>query len=1048
MSEEVRKRFNELFEEELRNLNPSQRIAVTNIAGPVLVIAGPGTGKTHILSARIGNILKETDTQPHNILCLTFTDAGVLAMRDRLQQFIGPDAHKVHIYTFHSFCNTIIQDNLELFGRFEMESVSQLERVEIIREMIDELPEHNILKKGRWDIYHYETHLGNLFRQMKSEYWAPDYIEKEIDRYLESIPAREEYIYKRNTKHSKMGDLKQKKVDAITDRLEKLRVGTQLFDTYKKKMKERNRYDYEDMIHWVLEEFKQNEALLRQYQEQYLYFLVDEYQDTNGSQNKILASLIKYWDNPNVFVVGDDDQSIFEFQGARLRNIMDFYKEHQPGIQLVMLKDNYRSSQHILDASKKIIDHNNERIIRNIEGLEKSLVARSDEFAQSVILPKIIQYPNKMHEDAAIANEIERLHQNGFPLNEVAVIYAKHKQARNIIALLERKRIPYNTKRRVNILDLPLVDNLRTFLEYLYFEYKTPNTGEEFLFKLMHFDYLGIHPSDLNKLSNYMSKYGQVRNISWRAVIENPEELDKIEFRHPEAIYRFSELINGLLADIGNYRCLAFLERLINRSGLLKHVLEHDEKSWLLQIIGTFFDFVRKETDKNPRLTVKRLLDILSNMDDNKLPIGVNKTISAENGVNLLTAHGSKGLEFQVVFMVDAGKDWDATAAGKRYNFFLPETITQSSEESDALEARRRLFYVAMTRAKERLYISYAEKNNDASPLPRSQFIDELLREDQLGLTVEERVLEPEDIIAIQGLLLMELEAPTIDAQERDAVAELLEGFVLSVSSMNRYQSCPLSFYYEYVLRIPSVPNEAATYGTCMHNALKRLFDRMLADEKREFPERDELVDFFEKEMKRRRHYFSKKGYNRRMNMGKRNLKAYYSSNIATWEKSVIPEMDIRNVEFRGVPLKGSLDKVVNLGDQQAKVVDYKTGSLDDKKLKTPTEKNPEGGIYWRQLYFYKILYENYRDNPRRIIQGEIAYLETDRKNEFPVKPLRFDEEYENHVGEMMVDSYKSIMNQEFYEGCGKDTCKWCNFVKKNVMVDSFSDEDAGDLDD
>lgn len=1048
MSEETRQRFNEIFETELLNLNPGQKLAVTQIAGPVLVIAGPGTGKTHILSARIGNILKETDTNPHNILCLTFTDAGVLAMRERLQEFIGPEAHKVHIYTFHSFCNTIIQDNLELFGRFEMEAVSQLERVEIIREMMDELPEHNILKKGRWDIYHYESHLGNLFKQMKSENWTKEFIQEKIDEFLKSIPLKEEYIYKKNTKHSRKGELKQKKVDNITDRLEKLRVGTELFEVYKTKMKERNRYDYEDMIHWVLEEFKTNEALLRRYQEQYLYFLVDEYQDTNGSQNKILDSLIQYWKNPNVFVVGDDDQSIFEFQGARLRNIMDFYRKHESTIQLVMLKDNYRSSQHILDASKKVIDHNNERIIRNIEGLEKNLVARNDDFAASIIRPRIIQYPNKMHEDTDIANQIEKFYKEGFPLNEVAVIYAKHKQARNIISLLERKGIPYNTKRRVNILDLPTIENLRIFLEYLYFEYKTPNTGEEFLFKIMHFNYLGIHPADLAALSNYMSKYGRVRNISWREVIESKEELQKIKFKNPAAIYRFSELMNSLLADFGNFRCLSFLERLINRSGLLHHIIHHKEKAWLLQIIGTFFDFVRRETDKNPRLTVKRLLDILLNMDENKLPIGVNKTISAENGVNLLTAHGSKGLEFQIVYMIDAGKDWDSGSGSNRYRFLLPETITLSNEESDAMESRRRLFYVAMTRAKERLFISYAEKDNAASPLARTQFIDEILEGDQLGLSVEEKVLVPEDIISIQALLLMELENPKIEAQEADAIAELLEGFVLSVSAMNRYQSCALSFYYEYVLRIPSIPNEAATYGTAMHNSLKRLFDKMLAHPEKEFPPRDEFVDYFVKEMKRKRHYFSKKGFTRRMNMGKRNLKAYYSANVNTWEKHVVPEMDIRNVEFQGVPLKGSLDNVIILNDKQAKVLDYKTGSLNDKKMKPPRGKDLIGGMYWRQLYFYKILYENHSPNTRKITQGEISYLETDRDKNFPVKPLYYNTEHENLVGGMMVDTYQSIMEQDFYEGCGEDTCKWCNFVKRNIMVDSFSDEDAGDLDD
>jgi DNA helicase-2/ATP-dependent DNA helicase PcrA len=652
-----------------------------------------------------------------------------------------------------------------------------------------------------------------------------------------------------------------------------------------------------------------------------------------------------------------------------------------------------------------------------------------------------------MHEDAAIANHIERLYKEGFPLEEVAVIYAKHKQARNIISLLERKRIPYNTKRRVNILDLPLIENLRTFLQYLYFEYKTPHSGEEFLFKILHFDFLGIPPTHLARLSMNMAKYGRARQLQWRDVIADVELLEKWGIHDPQALLRCAELLDGLITDFGNLRCILFLERLINRSGMLHHVLHHQEKAWMLQIISTFFDFVKRETDKNPRLNVKKLIDILVSMDDNFLPIGVNKTVSADNGVNLLTVHGSKGLEFQVVFMIDANKDWDAGGRGNRYRFALPDTITYSTEE-DATEARRRLFYVAMTRAKEQLHISYAHKDNSTSILERTQFIDELLADREMDLKVEDRVLPPEEIISVQGLLLSELEKPKIDAQEEGRINELLEGFTLSVSAMNSYQRCALSFYYEYVLRIPSVPNEAATYGTAMHNALKRLFDKMLAHPEKEFPSVEELVEDFKKELKRRIHYFSKKGYNRRRRMGERNLTTFYAANINKWNKHVVPEMDIRNVEYKGVPIKGSLDKVEALGEKKVRIVDYKTGSMDKRKLRPPSKSEPNGGIYWRQLYFYKILHDHYRNHNRKVTGGEIAYLETNSKGEFLRKSLHYNPEDESTVGDMMVDTYQRIMNREFYEGCGKSTCKWCGFVKRHVIVDSFANEDAGDLDD
>ena len=210
MIEKEKKEYNEQFLKELECLNIQQREAVEQIEGPVLVVAGPGTGKTHILSARIGRILMETDTQPYNILCLTFTDAGAQAMRERLLQFIGPEAHRVHIFTFHSFCNKVIQENLELFGIQKLEPLSELERVEIIRQMIDDLPLDHPLKRGRRDIYFYEKHLYQLFQLMKKENWRADFIHRRIETYLKELPHRADYIYKRNAGRYKKGALEKR----------------------------------------------------------------------------------------------------------------------------------------------------------------------------------------------------------------------------------------------------------------------------------------------------------------------------------------------------------------------------------------------------------------------------------------------------------------------------------------------------------------------------------------------------------------------------------------------------------------------------------------------------------------------------------------------------------------------------------------------------------------------------------------------------------------------------------------------------------------------
>ncbi len=185
------------FREEYEKLNEQQKLAVDTIEGPVMVIAGPGTGKTQILASRIGKILLETDTAPESILCLTYTDAGVVAMRRRLLNFIGPDAYKVHIYTFHAFCHDVIQENLSLFEKTALDPLSDLERIELFKQLIDSFPKNHPLKRYRGDVYFEINNLNSLFSTMKREGWTPAFINQKIDEYLASLPQRDEYIYKR-----------------------------------------------------------------------------------------------------------------------------------------------------------------------------------------------------------------------------------------------------------------------------------------------------------------------------------------------------------------------------------------------------------------------------------------------------------------------------------------------------------------------------------------------------------------------------------------------------------------------------------------------------------------------------------------------------------------------------------------------------------------------------------------------------------------------------------------------------------------------------------
>jgi DNA helicase-2/ATP-dependent DNA helicase PcrA len=1041
-----REAYQQAYFDALGQLNPDQRQAVDQIEGPVMVIAGPGTGKTHILAARIGRILLETDAMAHNILCLTFTDAGVHAMRERLLSFIGPEAHRVHIYTFHSFCNRIIQENMELFGRQDLEPISELERVEMIRSLLEGLEPTHPLRRGKADLYFYESHLADLFQRMKAEDWTPKQVQSRIDEYIESLPERSDFRYQLNRGSHQKGDLKRAKYEDELQRMKRLRAAVELFQPYQKLMRGRRRYDYDDMILWVLDAFQRFPLMLRTYQEQYLYFLIDEYQDTNGSQHAILQSLIDFWEEPNVFIVGDDDQSIYEFQGARLKNLLDFYHKYESQLKLVVLHENYRSVQPILDWSAHLIDRNERRIVNELRsrGVKKHLTAAHPDRSGHTI-PQIIEYPNRVHELVDIGRQLQERQRQGDDLSKIAVIYPMHKQVSGLMQLLDKMGVPYSTRRKVNVLDVPMIRQVRMILEYLHAEQQEPYSGEPYLFKLLHAGFWGISIDDLARLSVYRSRFEWKDRPHWRSLLSDPSAIGTAEALRPEPLLRAGRLLSDWIAKQSDQSLPRLVEQIFNQSGLLRMVVEAREKTWLIQVLHSFLEFVRRESDRRPRIHLGDLLDTFRKMDDNRIAIGLQQMQVTEEGVQLVTAHSAKGLEFDTVYLIDCVKDfWEPKGRGSRYRFSFPDNLTFSGEE-DALEARRRLFYVGITRAEARLFISYSRKNEKDKLLHRAGFIDELL--EQKEAVVTEKEVKPDLMQEAQLLMLSESRDLHVQRMEKALLDELLDGFELSISAMNQYLRCPLSFYYEQVLQAPSLQSVAASYGTAVHFALQRLFDRMLKSKEKVFPGASELIAYFEEAMERQRAYFSPVSYQERLKMGHLYLRSYYEQQKKTWPTQVKTEMNIRNVEIEGVPVKGIIDRVDIGKFNRVKIVDYKTGRQQGNRMKKPKGKDTQGGIYWRQLVFYKLLLEHYRPQLYTVESAQISYLEPDHRNRFPQDSIRFVPEDVSRLKEMIQSTYQKIRDHEFYEGCGEERCSWCSFLQDYQKVASLSDHEVEALD-
>ena len=427
------------------------------------------------------------------------------------------------------------------------------------------------------------------------------------------------------------------------------------------------------------------------------------------------------------------------------------------------------------------------------------------------------------------------------------------------------------------------------------------------------------------------------------------------------AIHRFVAFHHYMIRHYNSLSAPAFVEQLINRSGLLGHALAQPNKAWLLQVLRSFLSFVRQEAVRNPRLTIGGLLDLLRSMDANRLPVEVSESVYALDGVHLLTAHSAKGLEFRQVFMLDVTqKPWEPSARGSSFRFKLPDTLTYSGEE-DPMEARRRLFYVAITRAQERLHLSYATKDMDGKATPRARYVDELLG--QPAIEVAERSLPPAILIEAEALRLTERQPPRLSAPDQATIDALLEGFQLSVSAMNRYLRCPLGFYYENVLRAPVLMREAAHYGTAMHYALERYFERMRAHHDLAFPPVEVLIEGFEQEMERRRGFFARREFARRLEAGRYNLSEYYQQHKNSWKTEVLMEYRPRNVEVDGVPVTGSIDQLIHLSGEKARVTDFKTGSQDKSKLRRPTDKK---SAWWSLLAAVGLLQTPLRKLPRQ----------------------------------------------------------------------------------
>ena len=1071
------------FLDSYEGLNPAQKEAVDSTEGPVMVIAGPGTGKTQILAMRIANILRNPDLQcsPQNILALTFTESGVTAMRNRLISIVGTDAYYVRIHTFHSSCNEVIKENPDKF--LTIKPIADLERIQIFNSIIDELDPTSPVKPFG-EPYLYRGDLISLVQELKRESISPDQvynaiieletffnlnqdlIEDFISRNARSIKEEDcnkflEELFVRN-QESKFTALIQdfyQRADRITTfknlvkdyfqknlkQFPKQKELVHVYREYQKHLRSNKLYDFEDMILRVINQFENDPDLLAEYQEESLYILADEYQDTNAAQNKILELLTKspegYQKNPNIFVVGDDDQSIYRFQGASLENIIHFYKTFEEHVKLIVLTENYRSQQNILDLANTAIDQNEARISKLIPKINKALNSAGEAANYATKPIKLIKAQTYEDELKYIAEQIKALTDNGCKASEIAILFRENKEAEQIMNLLARLGIRSRIDAGDNILEDRQVQQLLDLLRVI----NKPESNSALLFNLMNYQFI-TQSEDFKDIS--IKDIFDANRLRPRKTDEEAQTfIDTLLKSHKfkdwaEKIITYTQLAANIKLDI-------LVERIIKDFAYLDFVLKSDSYTSSINKLDALFNEIkvcvemqqrRHPEEACPERSVRirtssqpTLDDLIKHLDlihNNGLKI-TSRNIKAEGDyVRLMTAHRSKGLEFDHVFLLNCrDKLWGNKVA--RAKLKLPPNLVEETAPllvDNKNEDDRRLFYVAMTRAKKELYLSYHCKNSNNNDLVPSLFITDL----QASERVEAIELEPQ-LEQEQKLPLRFQEAEDFAITEaKEYIDSLLSNYKLSITHLNNYLNCPRKFFYQNLLRVPQAKNRHASFGTAVHAALFDFETSLRGVERRSNPD-DELkllLTSFEDHLKDE--YLPEQEHKDVLGIGEEALTSYYKQYQANFGSKLELEYDFGNkgINLDGIELTGKLDKIEILNDSnEVKVIDYKTGNPDGKSTALKA-----GGDYHRQIVFYQLLCElGLREGLAKfkMLNGEIDFIQQSKTKGFVRKTIEVRHEDLEELKAQIKTMHGAILAHEFGKTDDTDSCQLCSF--KNI---------------
>lgn len=1062
-------------------LNDRQKEAVEYLDGPLLVLAGPGTGKTQLLSEKVAYILRETDTNPENILCMTFTESGAMNMRERLKSIVGKDGLKVNIGTYHAFGTEILaryKNYAVDYDRRLDSPIDEVRQYKIVKEIRDGLPAKDILRGDNVkDIISVissaksaSLSASDLRTVAEQNIEDAEVLSKAISPLLEEIvPRNFEASYKNayepiynilsnyietkpiiNKIERNISIITKELKTAISEAIssEKIKPLSSWKDAFfekdaggKYRLKERvaNRkllsvaeamrrydeylraeglYDFDDMIQEAVRVLREDEGFRATLSERYQFIMLDEFQDTNPSQFMIIKLLTDY-EKPLVMAVGDDDQAIYEFQGALSTNLTDFQEHYSANV--IALTENYRSTQEILDFSREIIRQAPDRFA------DKELTAHKPNPEPSEIYR--YEFRASEMEYAFIAKKIAELISNGVKQSEIAVIAYKRKNFAPLLPYLkEHPEIKIAYEKRDDLFEDDKIHQILTLAEYIY-EVANEKRVDTPIMEILAYPFLKLPVLEVIKTVEKARR-------NKRSVLIELSESD-----NPKLV-EVAEFFGRLIVRSATEPLTIFLEEIVAK--IEAEISDPYERFKFYENLAALKGKVYKHFGEERRLKLAELIEMIRDYREAEMTLTVNSPYrDADEAVSILTAHKAKGLEFSYVFIISA--DHTAWGKGKGNNnlLVLPKNLAHIRHTGTTDGEKLRILYVALTRAKNTLYITNSLRDFNGKSPERLEYFEEYVKKDgeieqvispflpTSNVRLEYDASVPE--IAVNSLknwfLPYFTESPDLFSLYRERAEKFRMSATALTSFIDIVYAGPEEFFKSYILGAPRGPEtESLAFGDLIHKTFEKVTNSGLSDE--------EATAYFLEELNKKDLESETIAKLREKGPSDLSVSLAKFGEILRQGKAEV-DLGVEKLVIDGVPVTGKIDHMTI--DEDAKTIeiyDYKTGGYHKEKWHSHATLYK----YMLQLGFYKLLLNSsptYRKYT--VSKAHILFVTPDKDDEVYDKVYEFNAEDEKELLDLirvvydLISSLKFMADKEIF--VGKDETRGLKDIKEFIEL-------------